>query len=169
MKHTRSLLLFGIAIVSLLAIAACSDNEEPEATTVTSETASTECSPLEEAPTPVPGAPPSGPPPSLPYIFAGTASVNGEPVPEGHQIFVKLTTSRSWPVPIGADGSFRDMIHGPVSEMDNDVPFVFCLGDPEGTSYRAEETVEYEDVGTFNEVLVELNFPDVPELPASNP
>ena len=112
------------------------------------------------------GDTPLGPPPGMPYIFAGTAYVDGEPVPAGEMLYVKLTTSRSHPVEILEGGRYRNIIHGPVSTLDRDVPFVFCLGDIAGRAVKSQETVEYEDKGTFFEVDMELNFPMYPaDLP----
>ena len=105
---------------------------------------------------------PQGPPPSLPNLFSGTAYVNGVIAPQGESLYVKLTTSRSHPVKILENGKFHSIIHGPVSDLDREVPFVFCLGDPEGVAVKSNETFEFEDE-PFLERDVELNFPMLPK------
>ena len=65
----------------------------------------------------------------------------GNRLPEGELLYVKLTASRSHDVEILADGKYRDIIHGPVHPSDSGVPFVFCLGDPDGQAVMSEETV----------------------------
>ena len=157
-------LLTSIALIALLTVFACTtDTEEPTATGETSSISSSEnmeCPDLE--PLPDTGNAPLGPPPGMPYIFAGTAYVDGEPAPEGELLYVKLTASRSKEVRVLPDGKYRDIIHGPVHPPDQDVPFVFCLGDPEGITVMSEESFEYEDKGTFHEVDLDLNFPMLP-------
>ncbi len=112
------------------------------------------------------GETPLGPPLGMPYIFTGAAYVDGDPAPAGELLYVKLTTSRSHPVEILEGGKYINIIHGPVSDLDRDVPFVFCLGDPESRAVKSEEIVEYEDKGTFYEVDMDLNFPISPsDLP----
>ncbi len=141
-------------VIALAAVFACT-SDTPE---------DLECPDLVEQPKV--GDTPLGPPPGMPYIFTGTAYVDGEPAPAGELLYVKLTTSRSREVEILEDGKFRNIIHGPVSELDRDVPFVFCLGDPEIGAVMSEEIVEYEDKGTFHEIEMELNFPKSPnDLP----
>ena len=153
-----------IALIAIVTVFACtSETEEPTATeatmaSITSETM--ECPDLE--PLPDSGNVPLGPPPGMPYIFTGTAYVDGEPAPEGELLYVKLTASRSKEVRILPDGKYRDIIHGPVHPPDRDVPVVFCLGNPEGTTVMSEESLEYEDKGTFHEVEMDLNFPVLP-------
>lgn len=157
-------LLTAIALIALVAVFACTtDTEEPTATEETMAKTSSEnmeCPVLE--PLPDTGNVPLGPPPGMPYIFAGTAYVDGEPAPEGELLYVKLTASRSKEVKILPDGKYRDIIHGPVHPPDRDVPFVFCLGNPEGKTVMSEETLEYEDKGTFHEIELDLNFPVLP-------
>ena len=157
-----------MSFIALAAVFACtSDSPEDTPTTEPEPVVSTQnldCPDLVEQPNA--GDTPLGPPPGMPYIFAGTAYVDGEPAPEGELLYVKLTTSRSHPVDVLEGGKFLNIIHGPVSELDRDVPFVFCLGDPEGLAVMSEETVEYEDKGTFHEIDMELNFPKSPnDLP----
>ena len=152
-----------MAMATFVLVACSSESDDDVSTTSPDSQANTEdlaCPDLVELPNQ--GDVPLGPPPSLPNIFSGTAYVNGEPVPEGESLYVKLTTSRSHSVGIEADGRFINIIHGPVSDMDNGVPFVFCLGDPEGTAVRAQETIEFDATAPFKEVEVELNFPMLP-------
>ena len=157
-------LLTAIALIALVTVFACTTGtEEPTATEeavakISSENMS--CPDLE--PLPDSGNVPLGPPPGMPYIFTGTAYVDGDPAPEGELLYVKLTASRSKEVRILPDGKYRDIIHGPVHPPDRDVPFVFCLGNPEGKTVMSEESVEYEDKGTFHEIEMDLNFPVLP-------
>ena len=137
-----------IALIALVSVFACTPDTADE---------TVECPELESLPDS--GDTPLGPPPGMPYIFAGTAYVDGEPAPEGELLYVKLTASRSHDVEILADGKYRDIIHGPVHPSDSGVPFVFCLGDPDGQAVMSEETAEYEDKGTFHEVELDLHFP----------
>ena len=157
-------LLTSIALIALATVFACTtDTEEPTATGETSAISSfenMECPDLE--PLPDTGNVPLGPPPGMPYIFAGTAYVDGAPAPEGELLYVKLSASRSKEVRVLPDGKYRDIIHGPVHPPDRDVPFVFCLGNPEGKTVMSEESVEYEDKGTFHEIELDLNFPVLP-------
>lgn len=157
-------LLTSLALIALLTVFACTtDTDEPTATGKTSSISSSEnmeCPALE--PLPDTGNAPLGPPPGMPYIFAGTAYVDGEPAPEGELLYVKLTASRSKEVRVLPDGKYRDIIHGPVHPPDQDVPFVFCLGNPEGITVMSEESFEYEDKGTFHEIELDLNFPVLP-------
>lgn len=156
-----------IAAMSLIALAtvfACTSDTPEDTPTTDSEpeisTQDLQCPDLVEQPKV--GDTPLGPPPGMPYIFAGTAYVDGDPAPAGELLYVKLTTSRSHPVEILEGGRYINIIHGPVSDLDRDVPFVFCLGDPEGRAIKSEEIVEYEDKGTFYEVDMDLNFPMSP-------
>ena len=126
-----------------------------------------ECSDLVELPDA--GDTPLGPPPSLPNIFTGTAYVNGAPAPEGELLYVKLVTSRSHPVNILEGGKFKELLHGPVSDLDVGEPFVFCLGDPEGTAIKADETFGLYDE-PFKMIELELNFPMSPtDTPTPQP
>ena len=153
-------IIVAISVIALVAVFACTTDTSEDTSTAESEpeisTQDLECPDLVEQPKV--GDAPLGPPPGMPYIFAGTAYVNGEPASAGELLYVKLTTSRSHPVEILEGGRYMNIIHGPVSELDRDVPFVFCLGDPEGRAVKSEEIVEYEDKGTFYEVDMELNF-----------
>ena len=154
-------LILAIAIVAIATVFACTSESEEDTPTsepeVAASTADLDCPDLEEPPGV--GDTPLGPPPGMPYIFAGTAYIDGQPAPEGEMLYVKLTASRSHAVEILENGKYRDIIHGPVHPPDNDVPFVFCLGDPEGVAVKANETVDYENTGTFEEVELDLNFP----------
>ena len=154
-------ILAAIALIAITAVFACTtETEEPTSTEDTTAKISSEnmvCPDL----APIPETE-LGPPPGMPYIFAGTAYVDGEPAPEGELLYVKLTASRSKEVRILPDGKYRDIIHGPVHPPDRDVPFVFCLGNPEGKTVMSEESVEYEDKGTFHEMELDLNFPVLP-------
>lgn len=156
-------LLLAISAVALAAMFACTSDPSEEAATPDSEVAvntqDLECPDLVEQPDA--GQAPLGPPPALPNLFSGTALVNGEPVPQGELVYVKLTTSRSYPAKVLENGKFINIIHGPVSELDKEVPFVFCLGDPEGRAVKAAETIEFKNE-PFLERDVELNFPMLP-------
>lgn len=151
-----------LALVILLfvfaATIACDNQPQEPAPEVNME--DLECPDLESAPTA--GDVPLGPPPALPNIFTGTAYVNGEPAPEGEQLYVKLVTSRSHAVQIEPNGKFINIIHGPVSEQDEGVPFQFCLGDPEGVAVKSSETFEFDGNEPFKVSDVELNFPMLP-------
>ena len=162
----KSLLV--LTMVVLAFAIACRSEEDPTSSTSETLVAVDEmrCPALEESPRL--GDVPQGPPPALPNIFNGTAYVNGEPVPEGEQIYVKLVTSRSWPVDVGQNGKFRDIIHGPVSDKDQGIPFVFCLGDPDGVAVKAEEIIEFDGSEPFKITDVELNFPLLPSELESN-
>ncbi len=152
-----------LCVIGLAAILACTS--DPSEETVTEEpevavsTEDLECPDLVKQPGT--GKEPLGPPPALPNLFTGTVYVNGEPVPAGELVYVKLTTSRSHPVEILENGKFRDIIHGPVSDLDREVPFVFCLGDPDGVAVKAAETFEFKNE-PFLVREVELNFPMLP-------
>ncbi len=154
-------LILAIAIVALATVFACTSDSAEDTPTADTEVAVSnadlDCPDLEEPPGV--GDTPLGPPPGMPYIFTGTAFIDGQPAPEGEMLYVKLTASRSHAVEILENGKYRDIIHGPVHPSDNDVPFVFCLGDPEGVAVKSNETVEYENTGTFEEVELDLNFP----------
>ena len=175
LKPSLVKIIIPMSVIALAAVFACSSSEitivnidgdgtptaesEPEVSTQ-----DLQCPDLIEQPKV--GDTPLGPPPGMPYIFTGTAYVDGYPAPAGELLYVKLTTSRSHPVEILEGGKYINIIHGPVSDLDRDVPFVFCLGDPEGQAVKSEEIVEYEDKGTFYEVDMELNFPMSPaDLP----
>ena len=151
-----------IALALLVTVFACSSDSSEETTTQNVDpdtgTESLECPALE----PFPGDAPLGPPPGMPYIFTGKAYVGGEPAPPGEMIWVNLTVSQSKPVEVLENGEYRNIIHGPVRDPDNGVPFVFCLGDPEGNAVKAEETYEYENKGMPYEVQLDLNFPVSP-------
>ena len=142
-------LLFAFMVVALATVFACTSNTED-----------LECPDLVDAPDI--GGQALGPPPALPNIFTGTAYVNDEPAPEGELLYIKLAASRSKAVKILQNGRFRDIIHGPVSELDQGVDFVFCLGDPEGKSVKSDETFEFDGNEPFKESDVELNFPMLP-------
>ncbi len=102
-------------------------------------------------------------PPGLPYIFKGKYYVNGELGPPNQRIYVKLVTSRSQITRTLDEGVYIGLIHGPVSEKDWDVPFVFCLGDPEGDAVVAEESYEYKNLGHPQDVELDLHFPRLPK------
>ena len=155
-------IIAAMSVMALATVFACT-TDTPEDTSTAEPVVSTQdlqCPDLVEQPKI--GDTPLGPPPGMPYIFAGTAYVDGEPASAGELLYVKLTTSRSHPVEIIEGGRYINIIHGPVSDLDRDVPFVFCLGDPEGRAVKSEEIVEYEDKGTFYEVDMDLNFPMSP-------
>ena len=161
-------IIAAMSLIALSAVFACTADTSEETPTAEPEpevsTQDLQCPELVEQPKV--GDTPLGPPPGMPYIFTGTAYVDGAPAQAGELLYVKLTTSRSHPVEILEDGKYINIIHGPVSDLDRDVPFVFCLGDPEGQAVKSEEIVEYEDKGTFHEVDMELNFPMSPaDLP----
>lgn len=155
--------LFIIPIIAIVAVIGC-DSEEATPTQspeVSVNTADFECADLEETPETTSDVP-LGPPPALPNIFIGTAYVDGQPAPTGEKLYVKLVTSRSYAVEITEGGEFRNIIHGPVSDADQDVEFQFCLGDPEGTAVKSTETFEFDGSEPFKETVVELNFPMLP-------
>ena len=158
-------LIVAISIVALAAVFACTSESEEDTATLEPEvgvsTAELDCPDLEVNPDTI-GDAPLGPPPALPNIFTGTAYVNGEPVPEGEQLYVKLVTSRSRSVDILEGGKFINIIHGPVSELDQGIEFQFCLGDPEGIAVKSIETFEFDGNEPFKESDVELNFPMLP-------
>ena len=150
-------LLFAFMIVALAIAFACrSDSEED----TVMNTGDLECPDLVDAPDI--GGQALGPPPALPNIFTGTVYVDGDPAPEGELLYIKLAASRSKAVKILENGKFRDIIHGPVSALDQGVQFVFCLGDPEGRSVKSAETFEFDGNEPFKESDVELNFPMLP-------
>lgn len=166
-KPSLLTLLAAISILTLVAIMACTSDSTEETATEETEVAVTsddiQCPDLVKIPDA--GNEPLGPPPSLPNIFTGTVYIDGEPVPSGELVYVKLITSRSHPVEIEENGKFINIIHGPVSDQDKDEPFVFCLGDPEGKAVKATETFEFKDE-PFLVRDIELNFPMLPsELP----
>ncbi len=146
-----------LAAATMLACTSDSATQEPGGEV---STADVECPDLEENPATAGGVP-LGPPPSLPNIFTGTAYIDGKPVPAGEQLYVKLVTSRSRSTQIEQNGKFINIIHGPVSDLDKDVDFVFCLGDPEGRAVKSTETFEFKNEPFF-ERDVELNFPMLP-------
>ena len=162
-KPSTFKLFLAISIFALATIFACTSDSAEESATQDPEVAvgtqELECPDLVEQPDA--GKEPLGPPPALPNLFTGTALVNGEPVPQGELVYVKLTTSRSHPVNVLENGKFINIIHGPVSDLDKEVPFVFCLGDPEGKAVKATETIEFKNE-PFLVRDVELNFPMLP-------
>ena len=162
-KPSFANLLFALLMLTITVAIACETNEGTPETGPDGEAnvADLDCSDLEKDPNRV-GDAPSGPPPALPNIFTGTAYVNGEPVPEGEQLYVKLVTSRSHAVQIEQNGKFINIIHGPVSDQDKGVPFQFCLGDPEGVAVKSAETFEFDGSEPFKTSDVELNFPMLP-------
>ncbi len=164
LKPSLANLLFALLILSIALMVACeADEDSPDsAPDGEAKVADLDCSDLEEDPNRV-GDAPLGPPPALPNIFTGTAFVNGEPAPEGEQLYVKLVTSRSHSVEITENGQFRNIIHGPVSELDQDVEFQFCLGDPEGLAVKSNETFEFDGSEPFKESEIEINFPMLPD------
>ena len=106
----------------------------------------------------------TGPSPErLPYIFNGKYFVDGEPGPPGINIWTQLPTSRSGAMATLSDGRYVGVLHGPIRDADVGMPFIFCIGDPDGASVQAVETYEYENKGTFHEVELELHFPKLPE------
>ncbi|MXX92384.1 MAG: hypothetical protein F4Y63_02875 [Chloroflexi bacterium] len=165
LKPSLVKIIAAMSMIALSVVFACTTDTSEDTPTAESEpeisTQDLECPDLVEQPKA--GETPLGPPPGMPYIFTGTAYVDGDPAPARELLYVKLTTSRSHPVEILEGGKYINIIHGPVSDLDRDVPFVFCLGDPEGQAVKSEEIVEYEDKGTFYEVDMELNFPMSPD------
>ncbi len=157
LKPSLAKFIFAIMLLVLVTTIACESSEEPQTSISTEDL---QCPALEESPQV--GDAPLGPPPALPNIFTGTAYVNGEPAPEGEQLYVKLVTSRSHAVEIEQNGKFINIIHGPVSDQDKGVPFQFCLGDPEGVAVKSAETFEFDGSEPFKTSDVELNFPMLP-------
>ena len=162
LKSSHIKLIFLLLILVIATIISCDSAEETPSTGTEAAANLTEldCPDLEENPATAAGAP-LGPPPALPNIFTGTAYVNGEPAPEGAQLYAKLVVSRSRSVAILEDGKFINVIHGPVSELDQGVEFQFCLGDPDGIAVKSEETFEFVNE-PFKESYVELHFPMLP-------
>ena len=142
---------FLVLALCLVVATACAQERSPE-----------ECK-LEPLPTREPGSAPSNVPPGMPYIFEGNYFVDGEPGPGGQRIFTKLTTSRSQVGTTLDGGRYLNIIHGPVSDSDWDVPFIFCLGDPEGLAVPAKETYDYENLGQPHAVELDLHFPRFPD------
>ena len=157
LKPSLAKFILAIMLLVLVTTIACESSEETQTGISTEDL---QCPGLEE--TPQVGDVPLGPPPALPNIFTGTAYVNGEPAPEGEQLYVKLVTSRSHAVQIEQNGKFINIIHGPVSDQDKGVPFQFCLGDPEGVAVKSAETFEFDGSEPFKTSDVELNFPMLP-------
>lgn len=160
-SNCKKLAFLLLILVTAFAIACDTAEETPSpGTESTADVAELDCPDLEENPATVGGAP-LGPPPALPNIFTGTAYVDGKPAPEGTELYVKLVVSRSRSVEILEDGKFINIIHGPVSDLDQDVEFQFCLGDPDGIAVKSEETFEFVKE-PFHVYEVELNFPKLP-------
>ena len=162
LNSIRSKLFFLLLIPAIATMYACNAGEETPSPGTEGEDAVAvlDCPDLEENPATTGGAP-LGPPPALPNIFTGTAYVNGEPAPEGTELYLKLVVSRSRSVEILDDGKFINIIHGPVSDLDQGVAFQFCLGDPDGIAVKSEETFEFV-TEPFHTAEVELNFPMLP-------
>ena len=77
--------------------------------------------------------------PSGPYIYFGTASVNGLPVPDGFSIYAEMGTYRSEPVEV-TNGEYFSLTVAPTSGVFNNQTIRFFLdGEPaiETDKYRA--------------------------------
>lgn len=140
------------------------DNDNVDETPVeeTSVEATSDTVTVKECPPLIPSD--TGPSPErLPYIFKGNYFVDGEPGPPGVNIWTQLPTSRSGAMATLDDGRYVGVVHGPIRDADVGVPFIFCIGDPDGASVQAVETYDYDNKGTFHEVELELHFPKLPE------
>ena len=97
-------------------------------------------------------------PPPLPYIYSGTVTVDGSPVPDGLLIFGRVGSYESEPVAV-KDGSYVALTVGPPATTFSGQPITFHLN-----GVQANETDTYVASGLptvkFN---FNLTFPNLPE------
>ncbi len=110
--------------------------------------------------TPPPGLPPGGPP-AWPHVFAGNATVDGDPIPAGIPVFARLGSARSQ-VAETLEGRYMNIIVGPSVLKDLEHEITFHLGDPDGPDVQAKETYEFESLAEIARFELDLSFPRLP-------
>ena len=108
----------------------------------------------------MPGLPPGGPP-AWPYIFQGSATVDGNPAPAGIPVFARIGSSRSL-VAETLEGRYLNIIVGPTTVEDLGHSITFHLGDPDGTSIQARETFDFEPPPQITNFGLDLSSPRLP-------
>jgi hypothetical protein len=118
------------------------------------------CSSTEAEPTPYDRAdftPVAGPPP-FPIIFEGKFTVDGEPGPADSTIYAEFIHGGS-PISTTYEGEYVQVILGPVSESDIEHGVIsFYLGTRAGDHVKAEETWEWNTVGSVTNQVLDLTF-----------
>ena len=118
------------------------------------------CSSTEIEPTPYDRAdftPVAGPPP-FPIIFEGKFTVDGEPGPAASTIYAEFIHGGS-PISTTYEGEYVQVILGPVSESDIEHGVIsFYLGTRDGDHVKAEETWEWNTVGSITNQVLDLTF-----------
>ena len=118
------------------------------------------CSSMEAEPTPYDRAdftPVAGPPP-FPIIFEGKFTVDGEPGPADSTIYAEFIHGGS-PISTTYEGEYVQVILGPVSESDIEHGVIsFYLGTRAGDHVKAEETWEWNTVGSITNQVLDLTF-----------
>ena len=161
MTRGSAVKLIGLALLVLALAAACGGNEGPAPTPTPTATATATATPAPTAtPTLPPGVPPGGPP-AWPYIFRGHATVAGNPIPAGTPIFARLGSARS-PVAETMEGRYLNIIVGPTNVEDLDSKITFHLGDPDGVSVPAKETLNLDSRSQITTFELDLSFPRLP-------
>ena len=118
------------------------------------------CSSTEAEPTPYDRTdftPVAGPPP-FPIIFEGKFTVDGEPGPADSTIYAEFIHGGS-PISTTYEGKYVQVILGPVSESDIEHGVIsFYLGTRAGDHVKAEETWEWNTVGSVTNQVLDLTF-----------
>ena len=95
--------------------------------------------------------------PNGPFIYYGTAAVNGQPVPDGYQIHAAVGDYVSAPVPV-SDGKYEELAVSPQGRNYHNQTVTFHLGD-----VQAAETATFRISGVpVLHVGWNLTFPNLP-------
>ncbi|MBI4219701.1 MAG: hypothetical protein HY682_06110 [Chloroflexi bacterium] len=97
-------------------------------------------------------------PPAWPYVFSGTATVGGEPVPAGYLITGKIDEYRSAPVQT-EEGRYRGLPVGPLDPKFFDRNITFELTRPDGKAITAQQTLVFRALPRPSLYELDLVFP----------
>jgi hypothetical protein len=139
------LIVFALSALAILAVTGCSStNAEP--------------TPYDrEDFTPVAGPPP------FPIIFEGKFTVDGDPGPVDSLIYAEFIHGGS-PISTTFAGEYVHVILSPVSESDIEHGVIsFYLGTRDGDHVKAEETWDWNTIGSPTNQVLDLTFPRLPE------
>ena len=104
---------------------------------------------------------PPGGPPSFPYIFQGEFEVDGKPGPAGVPMFARIGSAKSPSISTGS-GTYRNIIIGPLTPNDVEADVEIFLGDPDGSTVKADQAFEFTSVSVPATYECDLSFPRLP-------
>ena len=105
---------------------------------------------------------PQGPIFSFPYIFKGNFTVAGQPGPQGVPMFARLGSTHGIVNDTIRVGEYTNIIIAPERSEDAGGMITFHLGDPDGDSVQADQTLRFNLLGEPQLATLNLSFPRLP-------